>query len=134
MSKSCWIITQYQGCEPFIKKCKWNVNPHSFTLISVTPSDSQAGSQEQEFFFLIFKDSFHLKQGVHWVMGIMGIVGNWANSLGKSWDSFLFWKAMGNYGIFISCILENSIWLLLNSLLEVFVAESIMLTLLTHKG
>ena len=32
-------------------------------------------------------------QGVHRVMGIMG---NWANSLGKSWDFFRFWKVMGN--------------------------------------
>ena len=46
---------------------------------------------------------------------------------------FFFEKSWEIHGIFASCILENSIWLLLNTLLEVFVAESIKLTLFTHK-
>ena len=46
---------------------------------------------------------------------------------------FFFEKSWEVHGIFISCILENSIWLLLNTLLEVFVAESIKLTLFTNK-
>ena len=47
--------------------------------------------------------------------------------------SFFFEKSWKIHEIFISCILENSIWLLLNTLLEVFVAESIKLTLFTCK-
>ena len=46
---------------------------------------------------------------------------------------FFFEKSWEVHGIFISCILENSISLLLNTLLEVFVAESINLTLFTYK-
>ena len=45
---------------------------------------------------------------------------------------FFFEKSWEIHGIFASCILENSIWLLLNTLLEVFVAESIKLTLLVQ--
>ena len=52
------------------------------------------------------------------------------------WEShgifFSFEKSWEIHGIFLSCILENSIWVLLNTLLEVFVAESIKLTLRTY--
>ena len=46
---------------------------------------------------------------------------------------FFFKKSWEIHGIFIVCILEILIWLLLNTLLEVFVAESIKLTLFTYK-
>ena len=55
----------------------------------------------------------------------------------ESWESWKSWEieqtVWESHGIFLSCILENSISLLLNTLLEVFVAESIKLTLFTYK-
>ena len=56
----------------------------------------------------------------------------------ESWQSWESWEweieqtVWEIHGVFISCILENSIWFLLNTLLEVCVAESIKLTLLTY--
>ena len=44
----------------------------------------------------------------------------------ESWESWEIEQTVWEtHGIFISCILENSIWLLPNTLSEVFVAESI---------
>ena len=52
----------------------------------------------------------------------------------ESHEIFLFFeKSWEIHRIFICCILENSIWFLLNTLLEVFVAEFIRLTLFTYK-
>ena len=53
------------------------------------------------------------------------------------WEShgifFFCEKSWEIHGIFLSCIRENLIWLLLNTLLEVFVAESIKLIVFTCK-
>ena len=65
----------------------------------------------------------------------------------ESWESWeieqIVWESHGIFffceksweihGIFLSCIRENLIWLLLNTLLEVFVAESIKLIVFTCK-
>ena len=97
----------------------------------------------------VSKNTFFTEQ-LRWLLLYVMCRSCWSRVATESWESWKSWEieqtvreshgfffffetSWEMHWIFISCILENLIWLLLNTLLEVFVAKSIKLTLFTYK-